>query len=94
MWGGFMGNVRRPYRNNKQNQMTYEIRVKGILDREWSDWFGNFSIKPQSSGETVLTGQVMDQAALRGVISQILNLNLELISVMRIEAKGESKVYQ
>jgi hypothetical protein len=86
---GFMGNIRKLYKSNRQCPVTYEIRVKGILDRKWSDWFGNFSIRPQSEGETVLTGQIMDQAALHGVISRIMSLNLELISVVRIETKGD-----
>jgi hypothetical protein len=72
---GFMGNIRKLYKSNRQCPVTYEIRVKGILDRKWSDWFGNFSI--------------MDQAALHGVISRIMSLNLELISVVRIETKGD-----
>jgi hypothetical protein len=83
-----MVNVKKLHNNNSPGPITYEIRIKGILDQKWTDWFGNFSIKSQPDGETVLTGQVVDQAALRGMVSQILNLNLELISVMRVKDKG------
>ena len=73
--------------SNMQKPLTYEFRVKGVLDQKWSDWFGNFTIKPQPDGETRLTGQITDQAALRGILSQILNLNIELISVTKMKDK-------
>ena len=77
---------------NTSKITTYEIRIKGVLDRKWADWFGTFNISPLANGETILIGQVTDQSALRGIVSQILNLNLELISVVKIEDKGEIKV--
>jgi hypothetical protein len=87
-----MGNMKKLHSNNNSNSMTYEIHIKGILDRKWTDWFGDFNIRLQPNGETVLTGQVADQSALHGVVSQILNLNLELISVTRIETEEEVQV--
>ncbi len=65
---------------------TYEIRVKGILDEKWSDWFDGFSITQQHLGnETLLTGPVADQAALYGLLSKIRDLGLPLLSVQQIE---------
>lgn len=58
-----------------------EIRVKGQLDRNWSDWFDGLSITHTASGETVLSGPVRDQAALRGLIFNLADLGLPLISV-------------
>lgn len=58
-----------------------EIRVKGQLDRNWSDWFDGLSITHTESGETVLSGRIRDQAALRGLIFNLADLGLSLISV-------------
>ena len=63
--------------------VIYEIRVKGILDEQWSDWLGGLTIVPQANGETLLIGPVVDQSALHGVLDTIHGLNLPLISVCR-----------
>jgi hypothetical protein len=57
-----------------------EIIVKGHVGREWSDWFSGFEITHAASN-SVLTGPVRDQAELRGILSRLANLGLELISV-------------
>lgn len=61
-------------------QGIYEIRGKGILDEKWSDWFDGMTITFES-GSTTLTGPVADQAALRGILTKIWDLDLTLISV-------------
>ena len=58
-----------------------EIRVKGEIDRNWSDWMSGLAITHTSRGETVLTGSVRDQAALYGLLSLLSDLGLDLISV-------------
>lgn len=58
----------------------YRIRVKGVLDPSWSDWFGGFTII-STEDETELTGLVVDQAALHGILTKINDLGLSLISV-------------
>ena len=60
---------------------NYKIRIKGILDERWKDWFDGMSIANQENGEVFLHGVVQDQSTLVGIINQIHNLNLELISV-------------
>jgi hypothetical protein len=60
----------------------YQIRVKGSLDESWSDWFGGFTVTWQN-GETILDGQVIDQAALHGILAKINDLGLTIISVER-----------
>jgi hypothetical protein len=64
---------------------TYQIRVKGNLDQKWSDWFDGFTITPQADGATLLTGPVVDQAALHGLLGKIRDLGLPLLSVKRME---------
>ncbi|MFC1947476.1 hypothetical protein ACFLXY_06110 [Chloroflexota bacterium] len=57
-----------------------EIVIKGYLDRGWSDWFGGFGIT-HAGGDSVLKGPVRDQSELRGILSHLADLGLELISV-------------
>ena len=69
----------------KMNQpWVYEIRVKGQLADCWSDWFEGLAIHNDPTGEMVLSGPLMDQAALFGILSKIQALNLTLISVNRL----------
>ena len=60
--------------------MYVEIRIKGTLKQDWSDWLEGFMISNQSNGETVLNGHVSDQAALLGLLNRIHGLNLQLLS--------------
>jgi hypothetical protein len=64
----------------------YQIRVKGELDPSWSDWFDGFTIT-SAEGNTELTGQVADQAALLGILTQLNNLGLSLISVSQTPSR-------
>ena len=64
---------------------VYRIRVRGNLDRKWSDWFDGFTIAPQADDETLLTGSAADQTALHGMLSKICSLGLPLLSVQRVE---------
>jgi hypothetical protein len=61
----------------------YCIRVKGQVGPEWSAWFGGMSITSDETNETMLSGQVVDQAALYGILNQIGALGLTLLSVLR-----------
>ena len=63
----------------------YVIRVRGALDPAWSAWFGGFTIAPDSTGDTILSGEVVDQSAFHGVISRMRDLGLTVISVERHE---------
>ena len=63
---------------------VYEIRVEGHLGDRWSDWFDGLAIHNDPNGETRLTGPLLDQAALYGVLAKIHNLNLVLVSVVRL----------
>ena len=63
----------------------YEIRIKGHLDDRWADWFEGLTITRETNGETLLTGPVVDQAALHGLLKKVRDLGMPLISVMGVE---------
>jgi hypothetical protein len=63
----------------------YEIKVQGNLDAKWSDWFDGFTISQQVDDETLLTGHVIDQPALHGLLAKIRDLGLPLLSVERVD---------
>lgn len=69
---------------------AYEIKVRGVLDQQWRDWFDGFSITPQADDQTLLTGRVADQAALHGVLAKIRDLGLPLLLVRRIGKDKDS----
>lgn len=69
----------------------YCIRLKEQLDQRWSDWLGGLKICHEANGETVLTGEVVDQAALHGLLSKIRDLQLTLIAVSPLEADVASR---
>jgi hypothetical protein len=70
----------------------YRIRVQGNLDPRWSEWLQSMSIVSEQTADgclsTVLTGPLADQAALRGVLTRLWDLNLDIISVAWIIRRG------
>jgi len=62
----------------------YEIRLKGLLDNRWDDWFEGVTITALDNGETLLTGPVVDQAALHGLLRKVRDLGMPLLSVTRV----------
>ena len=64
-----------------EERAVYQIRVRGIIGQQWSAWFDDLEIVPLADGETLLTGPVVDQAALHGILAKIRDLNLPLISI-------------
>jgi hypothetical protein len=65
--------------------MIYQIRIKGQLDAQWTDWFGGLAVTLQEDGDTLLTGPVVDQAALHGLLKKVRDLGMPLISVSPVE---------
>lgn len=67
---------------------TYQIRVQGRLDESWSNWLAGMAIAPEGGGDgsevTTITGPIVDQAALHGVLNRIRDLNLPLLSVQLV----------
>ena len=71
---------------NKLDQpMVYQIRIEGHLGSKWTAWFGDVSITLEDNGETLLTGPVMDQAALHGLLRKIRDLGMPLISAVLVK---------
>ncbi len=64
---------------------VYNIRIKGHLDGGWSGWFDGLQITNSENGVAVLSGEIVDQAALHGVLNKVRNLNLPLISVTSVD---------
>ena len=64
----------------------YELRVRGVLDRRWSGWFDGLQVSSDASGQTLIAGPVVDQAALHGLIEKVRDLGLPLISVTQTPA--------
>jgi len=71
-------------------QSLYEIKIKGHLEEHWSDWLGGLEITQDAHGNSLLTGIVPDQAALHGILNQIRDLGLTLISITPKGIDGES----
>jgi hypothetical protein len=72
-------------KSDPNQPVIYEIRIKGHLGRQWTDWFGGLTITLEEDGDTLLTGPVVDQAALHGLLKKVRDLGMPLISVIRVE---------
>ncbi len=68
-----------------KSPILYHIRVSGHLRPDWSEWFEGMTLAGQENGDTLLSGLVVDQAALHGLLGRVRDLNLLLVSVERIE---------
>jgi hypothetical protein len=64
--------------------MIYQIRIKGHLGHQWTDWFEGLTITQEENGDTLLTGPVVDQAALHGLLKKVRDLGMPLLSVDRV----------
>ncbi len=64
---------------------VYEIRVKGHLDQRWSEWLDGMTITNKANGDAIISGPLVDQAALHSMLIKVFNLNLTLISVLRMD---------
>jgi hypothetical protein len=68
---------------------NYRIGIRGHLDATWSDWFEGMTITHEPNGDTTLTGPIVDQAALQGVLAKITSLGLTLLAVNRVDAEAD-----
>jgi len=71
----------------------YEIRIDGVLDDRWADWFGGLRVT-NDGAQTVISGPLPDQPALHGLLAKIRDLGLSLISVRRLDADTEDEAQQ
>ena len=65
--------------------MVYQIRIEGHLGHQWTDWLGDVTIRLEDNGETLITGPVVDQAALYGLLRKVRDLGMPLLSVVRLK---------
>jgi hypothetical protein len=72
-------------KTNPGQPIVYQIRIKGHLGRQWTDWFEGLTITLEEDGETLLTGPVVDDAALHGLLKKVRDLGMPLLSVNRVE---------
>jgi len=72
-------------KTNPSQPMVYQIRIKGHLGHQWTDWFEGLTITLEEDGETLLTGPVVDDAALHGLLKKVRDLGMPLLSVNRVE---------
>lgn len=68
---------------------TYQIKVKGHVDDQWSDWFNGLTITHQNDSTSMLSGPLPDQTALHSVLNKIRDMNLPLVLVQLIEQERE-----
>jgi len=86
------GHKRRRELSNKINPKTdpgqpvvYQIRLKGHLGSQWTDWFEGLTITLEEDGDTLLTGPVIDQAALHGLLKKVRDLGMPLVSISQVK---------
>ena len=65
--------------------MVYQIRLQGHLDGQWQYWFGGLTVTLEDDGVTLLSGTVIDQAALHGLLRKARDLGMALVSVMPVQ---------
>jgi len=83
-WSGWKpgaGGQMKPISANGQAAVRYEIRVRSRLSSDWAGWFDEMTIQPAGQTETILSGNLVDQAALHGLLAKIRDLNLVLVSI-------------
>jgi hypothetical protein len=78
---------------NSDQPIVYQIQIAGHLRPQWAEWFEGLTITLEPDGTTLLTGPVVDQAALYGLLKKVRDLGLPLVAVNRVEP-GEAEVKQ
>jgi hypothetical protein len=79
----------RPTKTDPGESLIYQIRIRGHLSRHWSDWFSGLTITALDSGETLLTGALVDQAALYSLLKKVRDIGLPLVSVSPMQPDQE-----
>ena len=73
------------HKTEPDQPVVYQIRIKGQLGSQWTDWFEGLTITLEDNGDTLLTGPVIDQAALHGLLKKVRDLGMPLVSVSPVE---------
>ena len=72
-------------KHDSSQSMVYQIRLQGHLGLQWTEWFEGLTITLEDNGDTLVTGPVVDQAALHGLLKKVRDLGMPLVSVIRVE---------
>ena len=86
-----MSNTPNPIPDASQDRV-YQIRIKGHLGPHWGDWFDRMTTTAEANGDTLLTGPILDQAELHGLLRRIRDLGIPLISLMRLDANQAAAI--
>ena len=82
-----------PHKNRPKTELdqpqNYQFRLTGYLDQRWADWFDGLNITSDEHGDTILRGEIKDQAELQGVLKKIYSIGLTLVSVNPVDGKRE-----
>jgi hypothetical protein len=79
--------------NDPDSPTVFQIRIQGHLGQQWADWFDGLTITLEEDGNTLLSGPVIDQSALHGILTKIRDLGMPLLSVNSVDldqGKGEA----
>ncbi len=85
-----MANNHNP-KTDPDKAMVYQIRIRGHLDCQWTDWFEGLTITLEDNGDTLLAGPVADQAVLHGLLRKVRDLGMLLLSVICVESDQTEK---
>ncbi|MDD5190274.1 MAG: hypothetical protein PHE50_04445 [Dehalococcoidales bacterium] len=77
---------KRYFKTDSGQTRSYQIRIKGHLDSLWTDWFEGLKITLEADGNTLLTGSVVDQAELHGLLKKVRDSGMTLISVCPLKS--------
>lgn len=76
--------------DSKSQTAIYQIKLQGHLDAQWAEWLGGLTMSTGAEGETVLTGPIIDQAALHGLLRKIRDVGIPLLAVLRLEPSNDN----
>jgi hypothetical protein len=86
-----MKSDKRNFKTDPAARRVYQIRLEGHLDRQWTEWFDGLTITLEDNGDTILTGPVIDQAALHGLLRKVRDLGIPLLSVNQVMSDQEQE---
>ena len=72
-------------KTDSSQSLVYQIRIEGHLGQQWIDWFDGLAITLEEDGDTLLTGPVIDQAALHGLLKKVRDLGMPLVSIRQVQ---------